>query len=94
MDANDVIHAQKCDCDSNIGLKPFVYTPHGHVYTGDMDIVDNIALQELMKKGSKFREIPNLHIHSVKYHLTVALKRSGTMVIILICGNKRSIIKS
>ncbi len=74
MDANDVIHTQKCDCDSNIGLKPFIFTPHGHVYTGDMDIFDNIALRELMKKGSKFREIPNLNIHSVKYHhLTVAL---------------------
>ncbi len=86
MDDNYVIHTQKCDWDSDIGLKPFVYTPYGHVYTGDMDIADNIALWELMKKGSKFREIPNLNIHSVKYHLIVALndfvsklaKTSGT----------------
>ncbi len=62
MDANDVIHAQICDCDSNIGLKPFMYILHEHVYTGDMDIVDNIALRELVKKGSKFRKIPNLNI--------------------------------
>ena len=37
----------------------FVYKSHGHVHTGNLDLIDNTHLRNLMKKGSKFRETPS-----------------------------------
>ena len=34
----------------------FCYQPAGHVITGDLDIVENKTLRELLLKGPKFRE--------------------------------------
>ena len=32
--------------------------PHGHVHTGDLRLIKNIALSNIMKMGAKFRETP------------------------------------
>ena len=46
-----------CDCTDN--FPNFVYKPHGHVHTGNLDLIDNTQLRSLMKKGAKFRETPS-----------------------------------
>ena len=43
-----------CDCTDN--FPNFVYKPHGHVHTGNLDLIDNTQQRSLMKKGAKFRE--------------------------------------
>ena len=45
METNDVLHTHKCDCDNNVKLKPFIYKPYGHIYTGNLDIVENLPLR-------------------------------------------------
>ena len=45
-----------CDCKDK--FPKFVYKPHGHVHTGDLDLVENISLSNKMKMGAKFRETP------------------------------------
>lgn len=40
-----------CDCHSS----PFNYPPHGHVVTGNLDIVDNVELREVLSYGCKYR---------------------------------------
>ena len=34
------------------------YEPHGHVFTGDLRVIENARLRELVAKGPKYRE-PN-----------------------------------
>ena len=41
-----------CSCSSS----PFNYSPIGHVITGDISIVDNTKLRDILTKGPKFRE--------------------------------------
>ena len=40
-----------CDCTDN--FPNFVYKPHGHVHTGNLDLIDNTQLRSLMKKGGQ-----------------------------------------
>ena len=40
-----------CDCASS----PFNYAPHGHIVTGNLDIVDNVELREVLSYGCKYR---------------------------------------
>jgi hypothetical protein len=47
-----------CDCSEN--YSDFIYKPHGHVHTGNLDIISNTNLRNIMKKGAKFREVPVL----------------------------------
>ena len=37
----------------------FVYKRHGHVHTGNLDLIDNTQLRSLMKKGAQSRETPS-----------------------------------
>ena len=37
---------------------PSCYEPHGHVITGDLRVIENARLRELVAKGPKYRE-PN-----------------------------------
>ena len=39
----------------------FCYKPHGHVITGDLMVIENVKLRELVSKGPKYRE-PNRSI--------------------------------
>ena len=41
-----------CEC----GQSPFLSTHHGHVITGNLSIISNEALRDLISKGPKFRE--------------------------------------
>ena len=34
----------------------FCYEPHGHVITGDLRVIENARLRELVAKGLKYRE--------------------------------------
>ena len=45
---------QSCQCKES----KFCYEPHGHVITGDLRVIENAKLRELVAKGSKYRE-PN-----------------------------------
>ena len=45
---------QHCQCNTS----KFCYEPHGHVITGDLMVIENVKLRELVAKGPKYRE-PN-----------------------------------
>jgi len=40
-----------CDCVAS----PYIYAPHGHVITGDLNIVEDTRLRTIMGYGSKYR---------------------------------------
>ena len=44
-----------CNCSSS----RFLYAPAGHVITGNLDIVKNTELRNLINKGPSFREQNN-----------------------------------
>ena len=47
----------------------FVYKPHDHVHTSDLDLTENIPLRNIMKMAAKFKETPScnkrklIHLH-------------------------------
>ena len=43
---------QTCQCKES----KFCYEPHGHVITGDVSVIENAKLRELVAKGPKYRE--------------------------------------
>ena len=45
---------QTCQCKES----KFCYEPHGHVITGDLRVIENAKMRELVGKGPKYRE-PN-----------------------------------
>ena len=45
---------QTCQCKES----KFCYEPYGHVITGDLKVIENAKLKELVAKGPKYRE-PN-----------------------------------
>ena len=45
---------QTCQCKES----KFCHEPHGHVNTGDLKVIENAKLRELVSKGPKYRE-PN-----------------------------------
>ena len=47
-----------CDCKENYGK--FVYEPHGHVHTGNLDVIQCAALRDIMTKGAKYRLKPSV----------------------------------
>ena len=47
-------NSQTCQCKES----KFCYEPHGHVITGDLRVIENARLRELVAKGPKYRE-PN-----------------------------------
>ena len=47
-------NSQTCQCKES----KFCYEPHGHVITGDLRVIENARLRELVAKGAKYRE-PN-----------------------------------
>ena len=44
------------NCNCNERYKDFVYPPHGHVHTGNLNVVENLELRSIMKFGAKYRE--------------------------------------
>ena len=49
-----LFNPQTCLCKES----KFCYEPHGHVITGDLRVIGNVRLRELIAKGPKYRE-PN-----------------------------------
>ena len=45
---------QTCQCKES----KFCYEPHGHVITGDLRVIENVKLRELVDEERKYRE-PN-----------------------------------
>ena len=41
-----------CQCETS----KFCYKPHGHIITGDVVVIDNVKLKELVSKGPRYRE--------------------------------------
>ena len=46
-----------CTCASF----PFIYNPTGHVITGDLKIINNTSLREVIAKGPKYRESKSIN---------------------------------
>lgn len=40
-----------CECHTS----PYIYSPHGHIVTGNLDIVDNAELRQILSYGCKYR---------------------------------------
>ena len=51
---NYLSNPQHCQCNTS----KFCYEAHGHVITGDLMVIENVKLRELVAKGPKYRE-PN-----------------------------------
>ena len=49
-----------CKCSTS----PFVYTPAGHVVTGNLNIVKNKHVRKLLMKGPTYREQSNIKMRS------------------------------
>ena len=47
-----------CDCKDKYA--EFIYEPHGHVHTGQLSIIKNTDLRQVMSKGAKFRVTPSV----------------------------------
>ena len=52
QDLNSDCPLPTCSCSSS----PYIYQPAGHVVSGDLNIVKNTRLRELLHKGPKYRE--------------------------------------
>ena len=46
---NYLSNPQHCQCNTS----KFCYEPHGHVITGDLMVIENVKLRELVAKGPK-----------------------------------------
>ncbi len=57
LDNNSLIANINGSCKCH--LSKFNYIPHGHVITGDCEVIDEINLQQLLSNGTKFRPINN-----------------------------------
>ena len=56
-----IYHNPSCSCSSS----QFLYSPAGHIVTGDLNIIQNKQLRDLISKGPKYREP---HSFSWKYN--------------------------
>ena len=39
---------------------------HGHIITGDLSIVQNVSLRNIMNKGAKFRDCANISVEKLQ----------------------------
>ena len=60
-----------CDCNTSA----YLYVPVGHVVTGNLSIVKNRHVRQLLRKGPKFREQNNIDWDKNKYLCTKALRK-------------------
>ena len=58
-----------CSCSTS----PFLYTPLGHVVTGNLEIVENSKLRKVLSFGCKYRIPVNLPSSEIKKSLTESL---------------------
>ena len=63
---NHDVHNPSCSCSSS----QFLYSPPGHIVTGDLNIIQNKQLRDLISKGPKYREF---HSFSWKYNFKLIM---------------------
>ena len=56
LDMNNGTAGMECRCNSS----PYKYEPCGHVVTGDLNIIEDIKLRNLIRKGPSCREQNNI----------------------------------
>ena len=59
---NYLSNPQHCQCNTS----KFCYEPHGHVITGDLMVIENVKLRELVAKGPKYRELNKINWQSTE----------------------------
>ena len=52
FNTNHGVHTPSCSCSSS----QFLYSLAGHIITGDLNIIQNKQLRDLISKGPKYRE--------------------------------------
>ena len=63
------IEGMNCHCDGSV----WVDTNHGHIMTGNLDIIEDEALRDLCRHGTKFREVPLLNSGKIKEEMKVSV---------------------
>ena len=61
----DEIEALECGCAES----DLVNVHHGHIMTGDLQIIKDRDLRELCAQGTKFREVPFLDSQKIKNNI-------------------------
>ena len=64
------IEEMSCSC----ARSPFINNHFGHVISGDLNIIENEELRNLMNKGTKFRESPNPNFRKMEEQIIEALE--------------------
>ena len=59
------IIGNQCACSTS----EYMYTPHQHIITGDLNLIANIKLRNLMLLGAKYREPIAIEPDKIKYNL-------------------------
>ena len=65
--SNKDLKNDTCDCQDNFAA--FVYGPHNHVHTGNLEIIQNEDLRNIMSKGAKYRLTPSITRSKLLSHL-------------------------
>ena len=73
IDKQYLLNDPPCDC--NTAYAQFVYKPHGHVHTGNLEIVTHDGLRRIMKMGAKFRETPKCSLKKLSVMLEGVVER-------------------
>ena len=60
-----------CDCNRS----PFQYAPTGHIVTGNLDIVDNHELKDVLRKGTKYRIPTTTNWEKIKFDFLESLNQ-------------------
>ena len=55
-----------CSCSTS----PYLYAPHGHIITGDLNIIPDKRLRDLMAFGAKYREPSYMAPGNIKLRLS------------------------
>jgi hypothetical protein len=60
-----------CECSQS----PFRYAPSGHIVTGNLDVVNNTELKDILKKGTKYRIPTNTDWNKIRTDFLDSLNR-------------------
>ena len=73
LDVDAFLHNNEsisCHCQNS----PFSDSHHGHIVTGDLKIIENLKLRNLLLKGPKYRQPHDLDFKKAKEHILMGLK--------------------
>ena len=83
------------DCSCTENLNKLTYRPHGHVHTGNLDLIKNVSLSDIIKMEARFHGIPHWTKHKLTHLYEEALDKLSTKLAHLaksIKGNLRDLI--